>query len=260
MTLLTFLTDFGSEDIYVGVMRGVIATIAPTVPVIDLTHGIPPQDIATARFQWMSAYAYFPPGTVHLAVVDPGVGGSRRAIALQLPSGFLVAPDNGLVSGILERETPIAAIELNNPNYWRVPNPSYTFHGRDIFAPVAAHLANGVPLLDLGQEIDWRSLVRLPIPPVEQLTDGHWRGVIQAIDHFGNLITNLRGDWVVGKSWSVSIGDQVCPGCQTYADASPGKIMALIGSENWIEIAAFNGNAQAELAAVIGDTVKLLID
>ncbi len=260
MRPITLLTDFGTQDVYVGVMRGIIATIAPTVPVIDLTHAIPPQDIATARWQWMSAYPYFPPGTVHLAVVDPGVGSSRRPIAIELPSGFLVAPDNGLASGILTLETPIAAIVLNRPEYWRAPTPSPTFHGRDIFAPVAAHLANGVAMTALGESIDWRSLVQLPIPVVEPLSNRTWRGVIQAIDHFGNLITNLSGSLVTGKTWSVQISDRVSPGSQTYTDGHQGEVIALIGSTNWIEITVVNGNAKQQLASTIGDAVKLLID
>jgi S-adenosyl-L-methionine hydrolase (adenosine-forming) len=244
MSLITLLTDFGTQDIYVGVMKGTIARIAPQAQIIDLTHAIPPQDIATARFQWMSAYPYFPPGTIHLAVVDPGVGSSRHPIALQMPSGYLIAPDNGLISGILPIEPPIAAVKLTNPQYWRTPNPSNTFHGRDIFAPIAAHLANGVSLLELGEAIDPAALVQLPMPLPQQLPDGTWQGVIQAIDHFGNLITNLRGDLVMGKTWSLQMGDRTFPGCQTYADHQTGEAIALINSENWIEVAIVNGNAK----------------
>jgi S-adenosyl-L-methionine hydrolase (adenosine-forming) len=258
--LITLLTDFGTQDIYVGVMKGTIARIAPQTHIIDLTHEIPPQDIATARFQWLSAYPYFPPSTIHLAVVDPGVGSSRHPIALQMPSGYLVAPDNGVISGILTIEPPLAAVKLIHRQYWRTPNPSHTFHGRDIFAPIAAHLANGVSLLELGEAIDPASLVQIPIPIPQQLPDGNWQGVIQAIDHFGNLITNLRGDLVSGKTWSLHLGNRSFPGCQTYAEQTAGKAIALIGSEHWLEIAIVNGSAKLSLEVDIGEKCTILVD
>lgn len=260
MKTLTLLTDFGTQDAYVAIMKGVIKTIAPTVSLIDITHDIPAQDLMSARFQWMSAYPYFPPGTIHLAVVDPGVGSHRRAIALQLPSGYLVAPDNGIISGIFHLETPIAAVELNHPDYWLQPNPSQTFHGRDIFAPAAAHLANGVPLQQLGCPIDWHTLVQLPLPTVEPIQTNQWQGCIQAIDHFGNLITNLQGDLIGGHCWSVCLGEHRIPGQSTYATVPHQAAVGLVGSENWIEIAIRNGNAQTRFAAQIGDTVKLSLE
>ncbi len=152
--LVTLLTDFGLSDVYVGVMKGVITQINPRLRVVDLTHQIPPQNITAARFSLMNAYPYFPKGTVHVAVVDPGVGSHRRAIAIQLDSGFLVGPDNGLFSGVLSQTKVIAVVELTNPEYWQTSAPSQTFHGRDIFAPVGAHLASGVPLKQLGETID----------------------------------------------------------------------------------------------------------
>jgi S-adenosyl-L-methionine hydrolase (adenosine-forming) len=256
MKTLTLLTDFGTQDAYVAIMKGVITTIAPATNIIDITHQIPPQDLITTRFQWMSAFPYFPVGSIHLAVVDPGVGSDRRAIALALPSGYLVAPDNG----ILTIETPIAAVELNRPEYWLKPNLSHTFHGRDIFAPVAAHLANGVALEALGTPIDWRSLVQLPIPQAQWSQKNRWEGCIQAIDHFGNLITNLRGDLVADKNWAVDLGNHSIPGKPTYANACHQEAVGIIGSDNWIEIAIRNGNAKAYFQATIGDTVKLSID
>ena len=168
--VLTLLTDFGLSDCYVGVMKGVIAQVNASLNVIDLTHQIPPQNVALARFALMTAFPYFPVGTVHVAVVDPGVGGTRRAIALAVgedaaqPSGFLVGPDNGLFSGVLTTYPAIAAVELTEPQYWRSPTPSATFHGRDIFAPVGAYLANGVPLNEVGQSIAPETLVSLDVP------------------------------------------------------------------------------------------------
>lgn len=253
--LVTLLTDFGLSDVYVGVMKGTIAQINSQIQTIDLTHQIPPQDIAAARFHLINAYPYFPDGTVHVAVIDPGVGSQRRSIAVQLKSGYVVAPDNGLISGILNEA--IAAVELNNPKYWRSQSPSATFHGRDIFAPVGAHLANGVPLKELGTEIDLVSIVRLPIDEVIE-TEFGLEGVIQAIDHFGNLITNIPGERVQNRSWAVQIDDRRYPSQTTYAEANRGETIGLIGSHGWIEIATCQGNAQTSLNLIIGSRVTVI--
>jgi S-adenosylmethionine hydrolase len=258
MKFLTLLTDFGLKDVYVAVMKGVIAQIAPDAVMVDLTHNIPPQDLATGRYQWMTAYPYWPAGTVHLAVVDPGVGTTRRGIAVQLPSGWLVAPDNGLISGILSLETPIAAVELTNRRYWRTPQTSFTFHGRDIFAPVAAHLLQGVPLTELGHPIPWQTLVQLPLAKPQCLPDGRWQGVVQAVDHFGNLITNLRGELIGDRAWSVEIGNRDCPAQLTYAAGGQGELVGVVGSGGWLEIAVPNGSAQALLGLGVGTPVRLV--
>ncbi|KAM3114536.1 SAM hydrolase/SAM-dependent halogenase family protein [Phormidesmis sp. 146-33] len=262
--ILTLLTDFGLSDAYVAVMKGTIARVNPHLQVIDITHQIPPQSVAMARFQLMNAYPYFPDGTVHVAVVDPGVGSARRAIAVQLESGFLVSPDNGLVSGVLSQWKAIsssypqgvAAVELTNPNYWRVLAPSQTFHGRDIFAPVGAYLASGVPLRELGRAIELDTIVQFPIAnPIR--TDHTIEGSIQAIDHFGNLITNIPGTEVEGRDWSVTIAHITYPSKTTYADSEPGEVLALIGSHNWIEIATNQGNAQRQLGLNWGDPLRV---
>lgn len=257
--ILTLLSDFGLSDVYVAVMKGAIAQVNPTLTVIDLTHQVPPQDIATARFHLMNAYPYFPAGTVHVAVVDPGVGSRRRAIAVQLESGFLVAPDNGLVSGVLSQNSAIAAVELTNPFYWRTPSPSATFHGRDIFAPVGAHLASGVPIKELGTEIDLQTIVQLSIANPIRIGNTI-SGVIQAIDHFGNLITNISGDEVAGKSWSVSIENLTYPSRSIYSNGEPGEIFALVGSHGWVEIAASRANAQVKLNLDWGSPLSVAID
>lgn len=253
--VLTLLTDFGLSDVYVGVMKGTIAQINPRIPVIDLTHQIPPQNIAMARFHLMSAFPYFPKGTVHVAVVDPGVGGSRRAIAVQLESAFLVGPDNGIFSGVLSQHRAMAAVELTNPHYWHTPNPSSTFHGRDIFAPVGAHLATGVLLAKLGNLIDPASLVQFPLPEAVETSSGV-RGVIQAIDRFGNLITNIPGDRLP-QAWSIRIEDQVYPGRKTYAESKHGEILGLVGSHGWVEIAVNGGNAQKQLGLLVGSAINI---
>ncbi|MBE9031886.1 SAM-dependent chlorinase/fluorinase [filamentous cyanobacterium LEGE 11480] len=260
MKTLTLLTDFGTQDAYVGIMKGVITTIAPTANIIDISHNIPPQDIITARFQLMTAFPYFPEGTIHVVVVDPGVGSNRRAIALQFPSGYIIVPDNGIIGGVLGLENPIATVELNDPLYWLNPQPSNTFHGRDIFAPVAAHLANGIPMTALGTTIDWQSLVQMPIPTAQWSREKRWEGCIQAIDHFGNLITNLRGDLVTNQNWSVDLGEHNITGHTTYANARHKEPVGLVSSDNWIEIAIRNGNAEEYFTATIGDKVKLTFE
>ncbi|ARV58197.1 hypothetical protein BZZ01_05720 [Nostocales cyanobacterium HT-58-2] len=254
--MITLLSDFGDRDIYVGVMKGVIAQINAEIKLVDLTHQIPPQDIAAARFCLMNAYSYFPYGTVHLAVVDPGVGSIRRAIAVEFTHGFLVGPDNGIFSGLLSQSSAIAAVELTNPDYWRNPQPSRTFHGRDIFAPVAAHLASGVPLLDLGNPINLATLVQLDVSGCI-LTETGIAGSIQYVDHFGNLVTNIPGNYVQGKTWCVKAARFIIPGCETYSNVRVGQAIALIESHGWVEIAINGGNAQLQLQIQLGDTVEL---
>jgi S-adenosyl-L-methionine hydrolase (adenosine-forming) len=244
--ILTLLSDFGYNDIYVGVMKGVISQINPNLTLIDLNHQIPPQNIAAARFSLMNAYPYFPDGTVHLAVVDPGVGSQRRAIALKLDQGYLVGPDNGIFSGIIGENKVITAVELTNSQYWRTSQPSSTFHGRDIFAPVAAHLASGVSVQNLGREINPETLVKLNINKCREITNGI-AGCIQYIDHFGNLVSNIPGSCVKGKTWCVEIEGFQIPGCATYSDREVGEILALVGSHGWVEIAVNRGNAQIQL-------------
>ncbi|MBD2036017.1 SAM-dependent chlorinase/fluorinase [Leptolyngbya sp. FACHB-321] len=276
--VLTLLSDFGLSDPYVGVMKGAIAQVNASLTVIDLTHQIPPQDIALARFALMTAYPYFPAGAVHVAVVDPGVGGTRRAIAVAIgemaapPTGFLVGPDNGIFSGVFAAHPIIAAVSLTNSHYWRTPAPSVTFHGRDIFAPVGAHLASGVLLTEMGDRLEPETLVRLNVPvyrrlencqleadsietPAAVLAEGgdvacssyKLTGCIQAIDHFGNVITNIPEAQVSGKQWSLSINNVTLPGQHTYSDSLPGELLALVGSHGWVEVAVNGGNAQARL-------------
>ncbi len=255
--LITLLTDFGMSDVYVGVMKGVIATINPTLTIIDLTHQIPPQNIAAARFNLMSAFPYFPTGTVHIAVVDPGVGSQRRGIALQLNSGFLVGPDNGLFDGVLKHNSIVKAVELTNPQYWRTPSPSQTFHGRDIFAAVGAHLASGVLIEDLGDVINPETLVQLVIEePI--LSDRNIIGSVQCIDHFGNLISNISAKAVQGKNWSVVVGEKQFLGSQTYSSCQVGEVVALISSEGWVEIAVNGGSAQSQLRLNWGEKVQVV--
>lgn len=256
--IVTLLSDFGLSDVYVGVMKGVIAQINPALSVVDLTHQIPPQNVAAAWFNLMNAYPYFPVGTVHVAVVDPGVGSHRRAIALQLNAGFLVGPDNGLFSGILSSYPVVAAVELTNSDYWRTVTPSTTFHGRDIFASVGAYLASGVPLEQLGKIIDATTLVKLAIPE-RTLIAGGIVGCIQYIDHFGNLITNIPAADVQGKTWVIAVGDRIILGSETYSDRQLGDIVALVGSHGWVEIAVNGGSAHSTLQLDCTARVQVIV-
>ncbi|WP_066426051.1 S-adenosyl-l-methionine hydroxide adenosyltransferase family protein [Anabaena sp. 4-3] len=257
--LVTLLSDFGDRDVYVGVMKGVIAQINPKLRVVDLTHEIPAQNLAAARFCFMNAYPYFPEGTVHIAVVDPGVGSQRRAIAVEFAGGFLVGPDNGIFSGVLAQTPAIAAVELTNPQYWRTPEPSKTFHGRDIFAPVGAYLASGVSLQQLGQAIDTATLTQLSLKLCHSTTTGV-AGCIQYIDHFGNLVSNIPGSYVQGKKWCVQAGELIIPGCETYSDVACGEAAALVGSHGWVEIAINSGNAQSQLQINLQDSLEVIHD
>ncbi|SRR5579883_397765 len=258
-SVLTLLSDFGDRDVYVGVMKGVIAQINPALTMIDLTHQIPPQNIFAARFCLLNAYPYFPIGTVHVAVVDPGVGSTRRAIAVEFLQGFLVGPDNGIFSGVLSQSPATRSVELTNTQYWRTASPSKTFHGRDIFASVGAHLASGVPIQQLGQEIDPTTLVGLDIAEHSQSEIGAL-GCIQYIDHFGNLVTNIPGNYVQDKSWRVQVAGFTIPGGETYSDVKPGEAIALIGSHGWVEIAINNGHAQSVLQMSLKSTIEVITD
>ncbi|MFK0731125.1 MAG: S-adenosyl-l-methionine hydroxide adenosyltransferase family protein [Gloeotrichia echinulata GP01] len=255
--MLTLLSDFGDRDVYVGVIKGVIAQINPRLRIVDLTHQISPQNIAAARFCLMNAYPYFPMGTVHVAVVDPGVGSTRRAIAVEFAQGFLVGPDNGIFSGVLSQTSVITAVELTNLNYWRTPQPSRTFHGRDIFAPVGANLASGLPLQQLGREIDPSSLVQLPLGDCTQTKTGVV-GYIQYIDHFGNLVSNIPASYVQDKAWSVKVAGLTIPGCETYSNVRAGEAIALIGSHGWVEIAINSRNAHLQLHINLQDRLEVI--
>ena len=264
--LITLLSDFGLTDAYVGIMKGVIMAIAPHSPIIDLTHDLPPQDLWAARFNLLNAIPYFSDGTLHVAVVDPGVGGDRRGVAIQLPHCTLVGPDNGIFSGVftpylngLDNDDGVQAIALTNPRYWRTPEPSTTFHGRDIFAPVAAHLAQGILLKDMGATIDPRSLKRLDLPVVQCLENKRV-GCIQYGDRFGNLITNISGKTVQDRPWWVEIAGQHLMGQKTYGNVDTGEPVALVGSHSWIEIAVNGGSARDMFGIDIGSSVSIVID
>ena len=253
MRRITLLTDFGTADGYVAAMKGVIASIAPETIVDDAAHDIPPGDVDAAAFALARYWRLYPPGTVHVVVVDPGVGTGRRAIAARVDGRFCVAPDNGVLSRVLDEVPAEAIVSIENPALRR-DVVSATFHGRDIFAPAAAHLARGTALDAFGPPVD--DPVLLPIPRPERLGRGI-RGHVVAVDRFGNLITNVRGDWVDAGARVVVAGRDVGPLRRTYADAPPGGVLALVGSTGFVEISVHGGNAAQELAAGRGTIVTI---
>ncbi|NOZ05794.1 MAG: SAM-dependent chlorinase/fluorinase [Chloroflexi bacterium] len=254
--LITLTTDFGLEDPYVGIMKGVMLTINPAVRFVDLSHGIRPQDINHGAYVVVTACRFFPAYTVHLVVVDPGVGSERRGIAVRTTHGCFVAPDNGVLSRMLVREEMLEAVELRNPAYWRTP-PSTTFHGRDIFAPVAAHLSLGKPLSAFGPPVT--NPVVLPLPGPRHQADGTIVGTVIHVDRYGNLITNIAGDdlWP-REAIQVEIGGHVIHAVQqTFSSVRPGEPLAYIGSNDTLEIAVRNGNAATLLSGAVGDRVTV---
>ncbi|AFY37316.1 protein of unknown function DUF62 [[Leptolyngbya] sp. PCC 7376] len=258
MRSIALLTDFGLQDGYVGIMKGAIATISATIPCIDITHDIPPQDLWAGRFCLMNSAPYFPKRTIFLGVVDPGVGSNRRSIAIQFAEGFFVGPDNGLASGLLDIFQAIAAVELNNSKYWRTEqNVSQTFHGRDIFAPVAAHLATGVSLNNMGTNVAIDALTKLKLEPYTR-NHNQITGTIQYVDHFGNLITNIPNHCANDLSEVVRLGDRLIPKVTTYSNVLPNHICLLQGSHGWLEISANQNNAQQQLSLTVGTTLTLI--
>jgi S-adenosylmethionine hydrolase len=263
--IITLTTDFGLADSYVGSMKGVILGIAPEAQLIDITHSIGPQDTNQAAYILQTFYHHFPAGTIHLVVVDPGVGTQRRAIALQTPNATFVAPDNGILTMVWQEARAkwgpedCMAVDLSERRFWR-EHVSPTFHGRDVFAPVAAHLATGVPLASFGTR-----LLTITEATFEQPTrgrNGELVGRIIHVDHFGNCITNLTPHDLreAGKTLHMTIDviDQHISGlCQTYSEGPIGVLIALIGSSDHLEIAVRNGSAAQMLGVGIGDIVRI---
>ena len=257
MSIITLTTDFGLADGYVGAMKGVILSINPTATVIDISHNIAPQDVRGAAYVIYTAYPYFPPGTVHVVVVDPGVGTQRRAIALRTPQARFVAPDNGVLTYVVAYDTVEEVVSLTNPRYW-LPRVSHTFHGRDIFAPADAHLAKGVPLTELGEPLD--EIITFTLPRPHRRPDGALVGQIIHIDRFGNLITSIKSADLADVSRSVvEVGGRCIAGIRrTYAEAERGELVAYVGSAGHLEIAVREGHAARTLGAKVGDEVVLV--
>ncbi len=260
MPIITLTTDFGLKDSHIAAMKGVIWSIAPNVQIVDVTHLISPQNIMEAAQILRRAAPYYPNGTIHIAVVDPGVGTERRPIAGRLGSHFVVGPDNGIFTGLLEdnerQGNRIEMVHLTRRQYW-LPQVSFVFHGRDIFAPVAAHLANGVPLLELGEPI--LDAIRLTFAKPTPISNG-LRGEVTHIDHFGNIYTNiLRSDVADRRVSEVWIGEtRVSDFVNTFGERPAGTLVSLFGSSDHLLICEVNGNAAQRLGSKVGDTVIVL--
>jgi S-adenosylmethionine hydrolase len=264
MTVITLMTDFGIKDGNVGVMKGVIWGICPTAQISDLSHMIQAQNIREAGYILARSVPYFPKGTVHVVVVDPGVGTARRPMAARIGDWFYVGPDNGTVTGWLERAGQQGwstdFIELNRSQFW-LPEISHVFHGRDIFSPVAAHLASGVSIHELGSPFSDPVRLELTKP---QKTEQGWHGEVLHIDHFGNVSTNIRlenlGEAMKKKEGiRIRLNEIEIDGMvDTFGERAPGDLVALIGSTGNLGIAVVNGSAQQRLGTRVGDEVEVL--
>lgn len=262
--MITLLTDFGYRDPFVGVMKGVIASIAPEVVVVDVTHGIEPQSVRAGGIAWRQAVPYFPAGSVHVAVVDPGVGSDRAIIAAKRHGSLFLAPDNGILGYLVDEDAAGSPFEeavcVTESRYFR-SHVSSTFHGRDIFAPVAAHLALGIELSSLGPPTVPR-LEMLPgckrVPSADGATDDLCGEIID-IDCFGNCLTNVvleaRDD-----VREIHVAGRIVQGLSTsYADVGVGELLAVVGSSRFLEIAVRNGRADRELAVTVGTGVVVRV-
>jgi S-adenosyl-L-methionine hydrolase (adenosine-forming) len=237
---ITLLTDFGTADGYVAAMKGVIAGIAPAARVDDASHEIPPGDVHAASWALAAYWRYYPPGTVHVVVVDPGVGSRRRALAVAADGRFLVGPDNGVFTRVLDEARAASIVAIGDAAATGAA-VSATFHGRDVFAPAAAHLCRGLPLVQLGTAMTDPVVLTLPEPRVDGKA---LRGVIIHIDRFGNAITNVPAA-AVREGMCVTVAGESCTVRRTYADAASGDLLALVGSRGVLEVAVRDGSAAA---------------
>jgi len=265
VSVITLITDFGIKDGNVGVMKGVIWGICPTAQISDLSHMIQAQNIREAAYIFARSVPYFPKDSIHIVVVDPGVGTKRRPMAAKIGDWFFVGPDNGTITGLLQRAEQAGwqteFVELNRIKYW-LPNVSFVFHGRDIFAPVAAHVANGVSLRELGTS--FTDPVRLELPKPEKTKDG-WRGEVIHIDHFGNISSNIRAE-DLGEAMRqkenimVHLNGIVIKGMvDTFGERPVGELITLLGSTGNLGISVVNGNAAAGFGVKIGDEITVTI-
>lgn len=275
-SVITLTTDFGADDAYVAIMKGVILSTNPEVNIVDITHSVEPQNVYQAAFILGYTYRYFPKKTVHVAVVDPGVGSERRGVILKTPSALFVAPDNGILSYVIDELSSakgsvaqyspdqdlvtlgkgFEVVAITEPRFWRQP-VSTTFHGRDIFAPVAATLTLDISPYELGEKIT--SLHVFPI--LKPLVDyqGNLIGHILHVDHFGNLITNIKRVNLPGKDIPIEVAGRLIQGITDYY-AEGEELMAIIGSSGYLEIALKNGSAADFLNIGIGDEIKVTLE
>lgn len=273
--IITLTTDFGYDDAYVAAVKGAILNINPEANIVDVSHSIRPQDILQAAFILNTAYRYFPKQTVHVAIVDPGVGSERREIILKTPSAIFVAPDNGILSYVIDDlfsvesrsvieqthglteivfKKGLEAAAITDPRFWRHP-VSPTFHGRDIFAPVAAGLSLGISPYEFGEKIN--SLHVLPIARPSLDPDGNLVGQILHVDRFGNLTTNIRGDSLRGKDVVIEVTGQHIQGISDYYAQKEG-VLAVVGSSGYLEISLRDGSACDFLGVGVGHEIRVI--
>jgi hypothetical protein len=258
--IITLTTDFGFMGPFVGVMKGAILRQFPAAVIVDLTHEIPPHWPIEAGFWLARSYHYFPAGTVHVAVVDPGVGTQRRPLAAKIGTQFFVGPDNGFLTPIIEdaerEQIKMEFVELDNPKYF-LPRVSRTFHGRDIFAPVAAHLSNGFSLKNVGTPFTDPARIKLSRP---EKTSNGFTAHVTLIDIFGNITTDLPASALQGQTDVLFRlrGAEVNGVVESYGHRSVGDLVAVVDSEDFIEIAVVNGNAAQKLGAQVGDVVDVI--
>jgi S-adenosyl-L-methionine hydrolase (adenosine-forming) len=265
MPIITLMTDFGIKDGNVGVMKGVIWNICPEVQIADLSHIVGAQNITEAALILARSAPYFPKNTVHVVVVDPGVGTKRRPMAARIGDWYYVGPDNGIITLLMERANQekwsCEFVELDKPQYW-LQNVSFVFHGRDIFSPVAAHLASGVPFEQLGKTFSDPVLIQLPHP---ERTKSGWRGEVIHIDHFGNLASNIRAENLgeaIQQKENIIVrlnGIDIKGMVDTFGERPVGDVIALLGSTGNLIVSVVNGNAASTLDVKLGESIEAII-
>jgi S-adenosylmethionine hydrolase len=273
--VITLTTDFGYDDVYVAAVKGAILSTNPEANIVDISHSIKPQNILQAAFMLGIAYRYFPKQTIHMAVVDPGVGSERQGIILKTASAFFVAPDNGILSYIIDDlftiesrsltehthdlkeivfKTGVEVVAITDPRFWRHP-VSPTFHGRDIFGPVAAGLSLGISPYEFGEKINSLHVLSIPKPSLDP--EGNLVGQILHIDRFGNLITNIKSNDLPGKDVIVEVVGHCIQGIKNYYAQDEG-VMAIMGSSGYLEVSLRDGSACDFLGVIVGDEIKVI--
>jgi len=266
MSVITLLTDFGLDDEYVGAMKGVILSVNPSANIVDITHRIDPHDLISTAYLIRSYYNFFPKGTVHVIIVDPGVGSDRAILAVKMYGHVFLAPDNGVLTLLLKACSIMSAVYVENKEYC-LKSISRTFHGRDIFAPVGAHLSRGAVLTDLGSTVDKAQMTLLEISGPSISEKGELEGSVISIDRFGNLITNIDSEILEkfcqsdpGKKPGVIVRKYKVLGLfDSYTSVKPGDSLGIIGSRDLLEIAVNKGSAEHLFSAANGDVVKVIL-
>ena len=257
--IITLTTDFGLTEHYVGAMKGVIYSIDPAAQIVDITNAVQSFDILDGAMAISQTYGYFPPNAIHMVVVDPGVGSARRPILALLGQHLFLAPDNGVLSLVYEREERASVRHITADHYFHQP-VSNTFHGRDIFAPVAAYLSKGVEPAKFGEEIN--DYVRFVAPKPKAVAPNAWKGVVLKTDKFGNLITNISPKDIpqlTSSSFKITVGKtEVTKLCSSYAEGVQGEIFAILGSSGFVEISSNRGAASRLAGADKGSEVTVV--